>query len=100
MMSNADRAKQFMAFSPLKGYDDALRRQEQPRVILGEDAQQELNAKLLALEPGDTVTVEFYRGGRYVHARGEVKKIDMNTRRLMLGETRIPIDDLKDIIPA
>lgn len=103
MMSNTDRAKQFMAFSPLKGYDDALRRQEQPRearVILGEDAQQELNAKLLALEPGDTVTVEFYRGGRYVRARGEVKKIDMNTRRLMLGEARIPIDDLKDIIPA
>ena len=46
------------------------------------------------------MTVEFYRGGRYVHARGEVKKIDMNTRRLMLGEARIPIDDLKDIIPA
>ena len=46
------------------------------------------------------MTVEFYRGGRYVRARGEVKKIDMNTRRLMLGEARIPIDDLKDIIPA
>ena len=46
------------------------------------------------------MTVEFYRGGRYVHAHGEVKKIDMNTRRLMLGEARIPIDDLKDIIPA
>ena len=100
MMSNADRAKQFMAFSPLKGYDDALRRQEQPRearVILGEDAQQELNAKLQTLEPGDGVTAAYYHGGRYVRVSGAVTKIDLTARRLILGEVRIPLDDLKNI---
>ena len=47
MMTNAERAKQFMAFSPLKGLDKALLAQEQARerrIYLGEDAQQELNA--------------------------------------------------------
>ena len=43
-------------------------------------AQANMAAYSAILEPGDTVTVEFYRGGRYVHAHGEVKKIDMNTR--------------------
>ncbi len=100
MMTNAERAKQFMAFSPLKGLDKALLAQEQPRegrVYLGEDAQQDLNAKLQSLEPGDCVTAEYYRGGRYVRTSGTVTKIDMTVRRLILGEVRIPLDDLKNI---
>lgn len=95
-----ERAKQFMPFSPLKGLDDALLTQErviEERVYLGEDAQNELNGKLLGLEPGERVTAVYYRGGRYVRASGTVTKVDVNARRLILDETRIPIDDLKDI---
>lgn len=100
MMSNADRAKQFMPFSPLNGLDESLAEREkikEERVYLGEDAQLELNRKLLGIEPGEYIAVEYYRAGRYVCARGTVTKIDMNTRRLILGEVRIPLDDLKDI---
>lgn len=100
MMTGADRAKQFMSFSALKGFETAVKVQEnirEERVYLAEDAQQELNLKLHTLEHGDIVTAEYYRGGCYVLVRGAVKKIDMNARRLILGETRIPIDDLKDI---
>ena len=100
MMTNAERAKQFMAFSPLKGLDKALLAQEQVRegrIYLGEDAQQELNAKLQNLEPGDSVTAEYYHGGRYVRVSGAVTKIDLTARRLILGEVRIPLDDLKNI---
>ena len=100
MMTNAERAKQFMAFSPLKGLDKALLAQEQvreARIYLGEDAQQELNAKLQNLEPGERVTAEYYHGGRYVRACGTVTKIDLAARHLILGETRIPLDDLKNI---
>ncbi len=95
-----ERAKQFMPFSPLKGLDEALLTQErviEERVYLGEDAQNELNGKLLGLEPGERVTAVYYRGGRYVRASGTVTKVDVNARRLILDETRIPIDDLKDI---
>lgn len=101
MMTNAERAKQFTSFSPLKGLDKALLAQEQVRegrVYLGEDAQQELNAKLQSLEPGDSVTAEYYHCGRYVRTSGTVTKIDPMARRLILGEVRIPLDDLKDII--
>lgn len=95
-----ERAKQFMPFSPLKGLDEALLTQEriiEERVYLGEDAQNELNGKLLGLEPGERVTAVYYRGGRYVRTSGTVTKVDVNARRLILDETRIPIDDLKDI---
>lgn len=95
-----ERAKQFMPFSPLKGLDEALLTQErviEERVYLGEDAQNELNGKLLGLEPGERVTAVYYRGGRYVRASGAVTKVDVNARRLILDEVRIPIDDLKDI---
>lgn len=95
-----ERAKQFMPFSPLKGLDEALLTQErviEERVYLGEDAQNELNGKLLGLEPGERVTAVYYRGGRYVRASGTVTKVDVNARRLILDEVRIPIDDLKDI---
>lgn len=99
-MTDAERAKQFMSFSALKGFEQAVKTQEMPRearIYLGEDAQQELNLKLHSLEADDIVTAEYYRGGRYVQVRGAVKKIDMNSRRLILDDTRIPIDDLKDI---
>lgn len=99
-MTDAERAKQFMAFSALKGFEEAVKTQEllrEARIYLGEDAQQELNLKLHSLEVGDIVTAEYYHGGRYIRVRGAVKKIDMNSRRLVLDDTRIPIDDLKDI---
>lgn len=99
-MNNYERAKQFMPFSPLNGLEETLAAQErvrEERVYLGEDAQQELNAKLLELEPGDWITAEYYRGGRYVRESGVLKKVDVNARRLILGEIRIPLDDLKEI---
>lgn len=99
-MNSFERAKQFSAFSPLKGLDEALSAQErlrEERIYLGEDAQLELNRKLQGLEPGEQVTAEYYRAGRYVAVRGTVKCIDSTARRLVLGDIRIPLDDLKDI---
>ena len=100
MMDQSSRAKQFAPFSPLRGMNEAMLAQEQTRearIFLGEDAQAELNRKLLSLEAGDIITAEFYRGGHYIRVRGSVEKIDINARRLILGDVRIPLDDLKDI---
>ena len=60
-MNNAQRAKQFMPFAALKGFEEAVRaqeRQREPRVILGEDARQELNFRLQGILPGDRVRAE------------------------------------------
>ena len=45
-MNRQDRAKQFMPFAALKGYEEALRQREdspQPRIALGEDRAEELD---------------------------------------------------------
>lgn len=99
-MNNAQRAKQFMPFAALKGFEEAVRaqeRQREPRVILGEDARQELNFRLQGILPGDRVRAEYYYEGYYITVRGKVKKIDTLGRRIHLEEIRIPIDDLRDI---
>lgn len=99
-MDDLQRAKQFMPFSALKGFEEAIRAQERIReqkIILGEDARQELNFKLQGILPGDRVRAEYYYKGQYVTVRGCVRKIDTFGRRIHLEEIRIPIDDLKDI---
>lgn len=99
-MDRADRAKQFMPFSALKGYEDAIAERAKikvERVILGEDAQAELDGKLRVLQIGDGVSALYYRDGAYVQARGRLSGIDRNKRLLLIGGERVPIDDLRDI---
>ena len=99
-MNNVQRAKQFMPFAALKGFEEAVKAQEcirEAKVILGEDARQELNFKLQGILPGDRVRAEYYYQSRYVTVRGTVQKIDVLGRRIHLEMIKIPIDDLKDI---
>ena len=51
-MNRQDRAKQFMPFAALKGYEEALRQRENsphPRITMGEDQAEELDRKLRSL---------------------------------------------------
>lgn len=99
-MSRADRAKQFMPFSALKGYDEALNRKahvSQARMILAEDAQTELDEKLRRLRPGDEVTALYYSGGEYVSLRGHLRRIDPIGCCLLMDGTKISFENLLDI---
>lgn len=65
-MDRALRAKQFMPFAALKGYEAALRQKERvvhPPVLLGEDAQAELDRLLRQLRPGDRGDRRLLPGG-------------------------------------
>jgi len=99
-MSRADRAKQFMPFAALKGYDEALNRKAripQARILLAEDAQTELDEKLRRLRPGDEVTALYYSGGEYVSLRGRLRRIDPIGGVLAADGIEIPFEDLLDI---
>lgn len=99
-MDRADRAKQFLPFSALKGYEEAIAERTKTkveRVLLGEDAQAELDRRLRALRIGDSVTALYYRDGEYVEATGRLSGIDRNERLLLIGEERVPVDELRDI---
>ena len=101
-MNRADRAKQFMPFAALKGFEEAIEKAGKivcERVILGEDAQAELDAALRELRLGDQVCITFYQGTEYVSPSGRVTGIDGINRRIFLSGKPIPIDDIASVHP-
>lgn len=99
-MNRQDRAKQFMPFAALKGYEEALRRREsspEPRIVLGEDGAEELDRKLRSLSVGDSVRVRHYRRCGYVITEGTVSGILYHKRRLKVGQEEIRYDDIAEL---
>lgn len=88
-MPAAERAKQFMPFSAVRGLQAALRRKEQelsvqaPKLI-ADEAAAELDAKLHSLQKGSRAAITYFAAGRYIQSRGQVQAIDSVKRLLFL----------------
>lgn len=96
-MDRVRRAKQFMPFAALKGYDAALRVMESPEVSrkeLCEDRLEMLDRMLQELREGDKITVIYFRKGAYEYLNGIFEKVDCFSRYLKVDEKRIPVDDI------
>lgn len=103
-----ERAAQFLPFSALTGYEDAVKetaRLTDTRIELEESEKDLLNTKLhilldsLATEPKVKITYFLpdgrKSGGKYVSKMGAVKKIDLYNLQIKLeDETVIPFDDI------
>ena len=99
-MSIPERAKQFMAFSALKGFEEAVAEKEiikYERIILGEDAQQELDEKLRALRVGDEIKIVYYEAYAYRELSGRLHKIDPINKSLLIDGKEININDITDV---
>ncbi len=99
-MSPADRAKQFMPFAALKGYEAALRAQEKvvvPKVELSEEMAELLDWTLRSIKKRDIVTAVYFCEGQYVKVTGMVSRIDLNARVLKIVNTKIPFADIYDL---
>ena len=99
-MEQAERAKQFMPFSALKGLREQLKEAEtvkETRRELLEDEAEELNRLLPEMKQGDMTAVRYHDGNRYVTERGRVNKIDPVSGRLRINEKMIPIADIGNI---
>lgn len=97
-MDRENRAKQFMPFSALKGYEEALRQEEQivvPQIEFSDEYMEELGRKLQQLQPGEWVCVEYYWNGIYKKISGSVRKIDLTYRYLWIDDVKIGFDSLK-----
>ena len=96
-MNRQDRAKQFMPFAALKGYEEALRQREdrpQPRIILGEDGAEEMDRKLRRLTVGYRVRIRHYRRRCYVVSEGIVNGIMYYRGQLRVGKEDIKYEDI------
>lgn len=109
-MSLYDRSSQFMPFSALVGYKEAVletARITSDRIILDEEAKEILDNKLniirenINLKPNVNVTYfvpdKVKTGGSYVNVLGCVKKIDLYKSVVYIGDKKISIDNIIDI---
>lgn len=99
-MPSGARAKQFMPFDALKGFQEALRSKEQPtepRKELPEDWAEELDRRLRRISLGDFVTAEYFRNGTYVRITGKISNIDQTAKILGIEGCQIPFADLSDL---
>ena len=110
-MSMLERAAQFQPFRALTGYEAALgetARLTEDRIELTEDEKALLDTKLQKLANQiaghPLVTITFFQpdkkktGGAYVCVTGQLKKIaDYESALVLVGDTRISIDDIVDI---
>ena len=100
-MSRQERAKQFMPFAALKGYEEALAKKEKiivAKSVLSEDYKEVLDRKLLQVRRNDIITVIHYHQGEYLKTTGMVSRIDYNSRYIKVVNTKIYFDDLYDIV--
>lgn len=99
-MSREERAKQFMPFAALKGYEEALREKEKvvvEKIELSEERKAELDEKLHQVQKNDMVTVVYFHEDEYLKVTGMVSRFDTDARILKVVNTKIPFEDLYDL---
>lgn len=96
-MSRQERAKQFMPFAALKGYELALREKEKvivPKVELSEDYKEQLDYQMRQIRKNDMVTVIYFCKGEYIKVTGLVARKDESAHILKIVNTSIPFSDI------
>lgn len=100
-MSRQERAKQFMPFAALKGYEEALHRKEKivvPKKELSEEQKQLLDEKFHLIRKNDVITVIYFHRGEYLQKTGMVSRLDPTARVLCVVHTRISFEDIYDVV--
>lgn len=117
-MPIADRAKIFMPFAALKGYEEAIEEQQKltaARIELSEEKKEELDECLRELSgmlvngrlpevtircfvKNEKVSMEEQRElGNYIDITGKVKKIDTLYEQIIIDEQTIALNDIFSI---
>ena len=96
-MPHADRAKQFLPFDALNGFRLALKEKEKiivDKKDLSEEMQEEISRKLNSLEIGDRVKIVHYKNKQYKIDIGNFNQINRMQRFIIVGNTKIAIDNI------
>lgn len=98
--SRADRARQFMPFSALRGFEELIQQQtaaSEARRELSEEQAAVLSAKLAQVARGMLVAVRFYDRIGYVTMHGMISEVDFSVRTLTVIKRKIRFADIIDI---
>ncbi len=101
-MDRSDRAKQFMPFDALKGFQEALREKERicvPKRSLSEEERAKLDRELARIGKMDMVEAEYFQDGEYVCVRGMVAAVSRQEGWLRIVNTQIRFEDIVRLTP-
>ncbi|MBE7093017.1 MAG: YolD-like family protein [Clostridiales bacterium] len=99
-MPDLQRAKQFIPFQSLKGFEDALKQKEIEIFIKKEPTEEKenyINNQLNTIKKGEKITVTYFCSGEYVSCSGILRKVDYCLKTITVDQTTIKIDDLWDL---
>lgn len=99
-MSREERAKQFMPFAALKGYQEALREKEKivvEKIELSDERKEELDRQFVQIRRNQIVTVIYFCEGEYLKITGMVSGFDVNSRVIKIVNTKIRFEDIYEI---
>ena len=101
-MPVSERAKQFMPFAALKGFEEAIAQKEreyfkEERSLLSEEQLAELSYKASNLRENDTVTLEYYDGYIYKKVSATYLYTDTEERFILTDAGKIYFDDVRKI---
>ena len=92
------RAKQFLPFDALKGFQEALREKEieyEEKKELSEETLNDLDNILNRIEVGSIVKIKYYKNRKYNEIQGTVTKIDYIKKKIQIeNENNINIADI------
>lgn len=99
-MSRLQRAKQFMPFAALKGFEELLAKvasYKEAKVELSEDQMDELNQMIQGMERGDWVRIVYYTGKQYTEVVGRVDAVLISAQAVFVQGRMIPFGHIKEI---
>ncbi len=95
-----NRAKQFMPFAAVKGYEEALRAKEKivvEKIQLTDEKKAELDYKLHQIQKNDMITAVYFYKDEYIQLEGMVSRLDTDARVLKIVNTSIPFSDIYEL---
>ena len=95
-----DRAKIFLSFAALKGFEEALREKERiivEKKTISEEMRLTISYRLSSLQKKDMVKVVFFNDGEYLEIQGLVSKIDSVNQELTVVKTKIDFNDIYEL---
>ena len=101
MQNNIDRAKQFLPFAALKGYEEALRKKEEEleyidRYELSIDRLEDITNKLNNIN-NNIVDITYFNNNKYINIIGYVTKIDNIYKYIIINKNKIYFSNILDI---
>ena len=99
-MTRASRAKQFLPFDALKGFQEAINEKQikyDDKKELTEESYIRLEEEWNKIDEESIVRIKYYKNKKYVEIQGKVTNIDYVRKRIKVNEENINICDIIDI---